>query len=137
MPHTSGTFEIDVTLEDIQEADEYGVGTARFSRRKAFSGGLSGQAAGTMLSVGTRAEGSASAYVAVDRFVGTLAGKSGGFALIYRGAVSRSDAFDMEIVIAPESGTGELEGITGALSIEVKDGMHHYSFTYALPSGSV
>jgi Protein of unknown function (DUF3224) len=136
VPYTSGTFEVKITPEARQEADEYGVGTARFSLSKTFFGGLSGNTLGTMLSVGTPAAGSAAAYVAVDRFMGAVAGKSGGFVLIHRGTMSKSGDSELEVVIAPDSGTGELVGITGTLSIEVEDGVHRYGLNYDLPAGS-
>lgn len=122
-----------MTPEGNQEADSFGAGTARFGLSKAFSGDVSGEAVGTMLSVGAPGAGSAAAYVAVDRFIGTVGGKSGGFVLIHRGTMSKSGAADLEIMIAPDSGTGELDGIAGKLSIDVKDGTHLYSLTYHLP----
>jgi hypothetical protein len=32
----------------------------------------------------------------------------------------------------PDSGTGELEGLSGKLEIKIDDGQHFYEFDYAL-----
>ncbi len=34
---------------------------------------------------------------------------------------------------SPDSGTGELIGLTGTMKIDIVDGKHFYEFGYALP----
>jgi len=34
----------------------------------------------------------------------------------------------------PDSGTGELEGLTGTLSINIVEGKHFYDFLYSFPA---
>ncbi len=43
---------------------------------------------------------------------------------------------ELTITVVPASGTGELEGIAGAMSIEIEDGEHSYEFEYTLPGSS-
>lgn len=37
------------------------------------------------------------------------------------------------MTVVPDSGTGELEGISGDLEIDIVDGVHRYQLTYDLP----
>jgi hypothetical protein len=37
------------------------------------------------------------------------------------------------LTVVPDSGTGELSGLTGSLAIEITAGQHYYDFAYALP----
>jgi Protein of unknown function (DUF3224) len=70
-------------------------------------------------------------YVAIERVTGTLHGKSGSFALQHNGTMNRG-APALVITVVPDSGTGALEGLTGAMSIEIVSGKHSYVFDYAL-----
>lgn len=132
LKHATGTFEVKLLPEAQAPAPAEGVPTARMAMEKDFDGGLVGAATGTMLSAGALAPGSAAYYVAIDQFRGKLAGRFGGFVLLHRGTMSRAGS-DLAIAIAPDSGTGELKGITGALKIEIKGGKHFYDLAYSLP----
>lgn len=132
--HATGNFEVKMTPE-AQDVPADGVPTARMTLHKRFSGPLDGVATGTMLSAGTPAAGHAAAYVAIDQFAGTLDGRKGGFLLLHRGTMSKTGASELTVVVAPDSGTGALEGILGTLTIKVEGGKHLYDFTYTLPAG--
>jgi hypothetical protein len=41
-----------------------------------------------------------------------------------------ADRLTLEVV--PDSGTGELEGISGKMEIIIEDGQHRYEFDYEL-----
>jgi len=41
--------------------------------------------------------------------------------------------FKLMIAVVPDSGTGQLVGLTGTIVIVVKDGKHWYEFDYTLP----
>lgn len=84
-----------------------------------------------MLSAGTAVSGSAG-YVAMERAVGTLHGRSGAFVLQHSATMNRGEP-RMQIDVVPDSGTGELTGITGEMTIQVASGAHSYEFNYALP----
>lgn len=129
----SGTFEIKMSpLETYNQAEDAKVG--RMSIDKTFAGDLVAASQGEMLSGGSPAEGSAG-YVAIERVTGTLNGRSGSFLLQHSGTMT-PESQEVTIRIVPASGTGELEGLTGAMSIEMVDGQHSYALEYTLPAGS-
>jgi hypothetical protein len=131
MPSASGTFTVTVT----PQAPEAGVGDpaiARMGLHKRFEGGLRGQAWGQMLAVRTAVEGSA-AYVALDRVEGELDGRHGSFCLHHRGLMRRGEP-TLEVHVVPDSGTGDLQGLSGRLGIRVEGKAHFYDFDYELPA---
>jgi hypothetical protein len=126
--HAHGTFE--VTLAPQPPAD----GTDAMSRLtidKRFAGDLAGTSKGQMLAASSAVTGSAG-YVAIERVTATLGGRSGSFALQHSGTMNRGRA-QLSIAVVPDSGTGELEGISGTMTITITDGKHFYDFEYALP----
>jgi hypothetical protein len=131
MPSTSGTFIVTIT----PQPSEAGVGDpaiARMGLHKQFEGGLRGQAWGQMLAVRTAVEGSA-AYVALDRVEGELDGRRGGFCLHHRGLMQRGEP-TLEVLVVPDSGTDELQGLSGRLGIRIEGQAHYYDFDYELPA---
>lgn len=40
-------------------------------------------------------------------------------------------AGQLRVTVVPDSGTGELRGISGSMTIEIVDGRHLYTFDYA------
>jgi hypothetical protein len=42
----------------------------------------------------------------------------------------------LSIIVVPDSGTGDLAGLTGRMSINIADGKHSYEFEYSLAEGS-
>lgn len=133
MKHATGSFEVTITPEAQAPASPGGVPTSRMALFKTFSGDLAGEARGTMLAAGVPAAGQAASYVAIDQVSGTLEGRRGGFVLVHRGTMTKAGGGDLSVIIAPDSGTGALEGIGGTLAIEVKDGKHLYDLAYTLP----
>jgi hypothetical protein len=99
---------------------------------KQWQGDLTGVSQGEMLSFGTGAKGSSGAYVALEQFTGTLAGRSGSFVLQHTGTMTRGVP-KLTITVAPDSGTGQLVGLTGMMNITIADGKHSYDFEYTLP----
>jgi Protein of unknown function (DUF3224) len=85
-----------------------------------------------MLSAGTASQGSAG-YVAIDHVTGTLEGRSGSFLLQHSGSMQRGVP-TLSIKVIPDSGTDELAGIAGTLSVNVVDGKHFYDFLYSFPT---
>jgi len=84
-----------------------------------------------MLTGGNPASGSAG-YVAIERVHGTLDGKQGGF-LLQHSATMHGSQFSQTITVIPASGTDELGGIDGTMTVEVSGGKHSYTFDYNLP----
>ena len=125
--HASGTF--DVKIGPVGDADTAGgVAMGRMHGTKVFHGDLTGTSVVEMLHSGTESAGSR-AYVAIERVIGTLGGKSGSFVLMHRGSMNK-DGQELSVVVAPNSGTGELAAIAGTLQIIIKDKQHFYEFDY-------
>jgi hypothetical protein len=128
MKRASGSFE--VTMQPIANSDVSSDPLlGRFLLIKKFSGDLDAHARGHMLSAGTTTKGSAG-YVAIDQVTGTLEGRTGGFMLQHSGSMRRGVP-SLSIMVVPDSGTGELAGITGTLSINIVEGKHFYDFLYS------
>ncbi len=125
----TGTFDVKITPQATDTPTE-GSPLGRLSIDKQFHGDLEGTSKGEMLTAGTPIKNSA-VYVAVERVTGTLHGKKGTLALHHTGIMNRGDQ-SLTITVVPDSGTGELTGITGTLSIEIANGKHSYVFDYAL-----
>ncbi len=126
----SGTFEVKLTPLD---ADAGGV-PGRMSIDKQFHGDLQGTSRGQMLAAMTGVEGSAG-YVAIEQVTGTLAGRSGTFVLQHSGIMNRGSP-SLTITVVPDSGTGELAGLAGTMTIEIAGGQHSYELEYTLPETS-
>lgn len=130
MPTVNGTFDVKLQPLPVEDIPAEAV-IGRRSIDKQFHGPLDATSKGQMLSTGS-ASGSG-VYVALERVTGTLEGKRGSFALHHTGIMDRGTP-TLEIRVAPDSGTDELTGITGTLTIDIRDGAHFYGFDYTLPS---
>ena len=128
----SGTFSVEMKPAGETVSND-GVDLARMSLGKRYQGDLAGSGHGEMLTALTPVAGSAG-YVAIERFSGTLHGRTGSFVLQHSGAMNRSAQHQLSIAVVPDSGTGELAGIAGSLGIRIEAGTHFYEFTYALPA---
>ena len=93
--------------------------------RKEFSGDMVGASEAQMIAAFTGTPGSAG-YVAIEHFTGSVAGKSGSFVLQHSEVMNRGDA-QLTVTIVPDSGTGELAGISGTLEIDNDEGQHSYA----------
>ena len=129
--HARGTFEVKLAPQDDKTGDPL---MMRMTIEKKFSGDLEGVSAGQMLSAGTATTGSAG-YVAIEKITGTLAGRNGTFILQHSGTMSHG-MFQLSVTVVPDSGTGELTGITGQMAIIIADGKHSYDLEYSLPKGN-
>ena len=83
----------------------------RMSIDKQISGDLVATTQGQMLSAMTDTKGSAG-YVAIERVDGTLNGKYGTFVLQHTGLMNQGES-SLSVIVVPDSGTGELIGISG------------------------
>jgi len=125
--HASGTFEVKVA----PVPGDNGVASARMSMTKTFAGDLTGTSKGDMWTAETAVQGSAGA-VAIEKVEGTLNGRRGAFTLLHQSTMRRGGEFQLRIVVVPESGTGELSGLTGIMTIRIEKGAHFYDFDYAI-----
>ena len=125
----SGPFEVKlVPLEPYNKAE--GAMLGRFSIDKEFHGDLEATSKGEMLSAGTAVKGSAG-YVAIELVTGTLGGRKGTFVLLHTGMMTRGVP-QLSVTVVPDSGTGELVGLSGTMMINIVDKKHSYDFDYTL-----
>ncbi|WP_075833548.1 DUF3224 domain-containing protein [Deinococcus marmoris] len=127
MSAVRGTFTVrpraDMPAQTVSEIGQMGLD-------KHWSGDLQGQSAVEMLTFMTPVEGSA-VYVAIEVVQATLSGRQGGFAFFHAG-VSESGGQSLTYRVVPDSGSGELAGLSGELTLEIVDRVHHYTLEYTL-----
>ena len=128
--HASGPFDVKVTPLKPDNPDPEKAGFGRMSLDKQFHGDLQASSKGEMLAAVTDTQGSAG-YVALERVSGTLHGRHGSFVLQHSGTMDRG-APTLSVSVVPDSGGGELAGLTGTMQIVIADGRHSYAFDYTL-----
>jgi hypothetical protein len=120
---------------DVRVAPQSSDGGGPFSRvflDKQYRGDMGGSGIGHMLGVETATTGSGG-YVALEQVTATVHGRSGTFVLQHSGHMQRG-TMTMRASIVPDSGTGDLAGITGNLTIAITGRVHAYDLEYALPA---
>ncbi len=130
MKRATGSFEVSLQPlpnTEVTADNQFG----RLLLNKKFSGDLVATARGQMLTALTHVKGSAG-YVAIDHVTGELDGRKGSFVLQHSGSMNRG-AQSLSIMVVPDTGTGELAGLSGTLSINIIDGQHFYDFIYSIP----
>jgi len=125
--HVSGPFDVKVTAQEDEGADPL---LHRMTLDKQYHGDLEASGTGQMLTAGTEVKGSG-AYVAIEKVTGSLQGRTGSFVLQHAGTMTRNVP-QLAITVVPDSGTGQLKGITGKMMINIApDGKHSYDFDYS------
>ena len=124
-----GAFDVKLTPQpsDRQPEDP---ALGRMWLDKAFHGDLEATSRGQMLTAMTDVKGSAG-YVAIERVSGMLRGRAGSFVLQHTGTMARGTP-SLTITVVPDSGTGELTGLSGGMAIIITDGKHSYELEYAV-----
>jgi len=121
----------DVNIAPIETAHKDVKEIARYSAEKMYHGDLEGTGVGEMLASSGTVKGSGT-YVAMELVSGTLADKKGTFVLGHIGTM-QGGAQNLSINVVPDSGTGELAGISGKMNIIIApDGKHSYEFEYKI-----
>ena len=128
MPIARGPMEVTIQPEPPY-LEQDGLTLSRNVVRKEFSGDAVGVSEAQMLAAFTGTPGSAG-YVAIEHFTGSVDGKSGSFVLQHSGVMNRGDG-RLTVTIVPDSGAGDLAGISGTLTINNDDGQHSYVLDYA------
>jgi hypothetical protein len=121
----TGSFEVQLAPQETAAAP-----LGRLSINKQFHGDLEATSKGEMLAFRSAVDGSAG-YVAMEQVTGTLHGRSGTFVLQHTGVMDRG-APGLTITVVPDSGTGELAGLSGTMNIVIEGGKHSYEFDYTL-----
>jgi hypothetical protein len=122
--HARGTFDVAIKPQTTDAV------LGRMSLEKQIHGDLQGTSKGEMLTAGTDVKDSGG-YVAVERVSGTLQGRRGTFILQHSGTMTRG-AQQLTITVVPDSGTEQLKGIAGTMTITIEAGKHFYDFAYTL-----
>jgi hypothetical protein len=130
MKHASGEFDVKIVPQKDEGIGDPTIG--RMSVDKVYRGDLEGIGLAQMLAGMAADVKDSGAYVAIERVRGTLHGRKGSFAVHHRGVMTRG-AQDLVITVIPDTGTEELKGITGTMTIDIRDGKHFYGFDYTLP----
>jgi hypothetical protein len=125
----TGTFEVKLVPQTPDGKFEDAT-MGRMTIDKQFHGDLEATSKGQMLSAMTDVKGSAG-YVAIERVTGTLSGRSGTFVLQHTGTMARGEQ-SLSVTVVPDSGTGQLAGLAGKMTIKIEGGKHFYEFEYTL-----
>jgi hypothetical protein len=96
-----------------------------------FNGDLVAASLGEMLAIRTATQSSAG-YVAIERVTGSLHGRTGSFVMQHSGTMNRGGS-SLTVTVVPDSGTDELTGLRGSMTIEIDHGKHNYTMDYVLP----
>ena len=121
----TGTFDVKLSPLPAYNQDDKTLG--RMSIDKQFHGDLEAISKGEMLSAAR------SGYVAIEKVSGTLKGRTGTF-ILQHSATRSGNTSQLTIIVVPDSGTGQLTGLTGKMNIVIApDGKHSYEFDYMLP----
>jgi hypothetical protein len=123
----TGEFEVKMSPQP-QEGGEAAPG--RMLLEKRYHGPIYGTSKGQMLAIRTATAGSAG-YVAIELVTCNLEGLAGSFALQHSSTMKRG-APSQSILVIPDSGTDELQGLSGRMSIRIESGKHFYDFEYDL-----
>ncbi|WP_416905989.1 DUF3224 domain-containing protein [Micromonospora echinospora] len=112
--------------------DRAGGRLARVVVTKEFQGDLQASSVAHLLKAESARPGSGG-YVGLERVVGTLHGRPGSFVLQHCGVMDRG-AGSLTIQVVPDTGTGELAGLTGTMEILLVDGERGFTFDYTVES---
>lgn len=129
--HAEGTLDVRnaaLPADDATSATAIG----RFALDKQFHGDLEAVSRGEMLGAGNPATGTAG-YVAIEQVTGALNGRNGSFALQHFGTME-DNHFNLLVKVVPGSGSGDLTGIAGVMTIVPVNGKHSWKFEYTLPA---
>jgi len=124
-----GPFDVSLKPLPMDHESDGGL-LGRMSLDKQFHGDLEAVSKGQMLTGGTTIRNSAG-YVAIERVTGTLKGRKGSFILQHTGVMNRGTP-SLVITVVPDSGTEQLEGLRGTMTIRIEGGKHSYELNYTL-----
>lgn len=123
--HAASTFKVDAWDEQPWDTADGQPKMTRADVRKSFEGDLRGTSRLQYLMT-YREDGSAD-FVAMERIHGSLAGRSGTFVLSHVGAFVNGAASGTWKVV-DDSGTDELEGISGSSAFSIPKGEEEFPF---------
>src|SRR6204780_5005998 len=133
--HAKGSFDIKMAPAELTEFEKVN-DISRFTSDKTWHGDFEGVSHGEMITGSTASTGSM-AYVAVERMTGKLNGRQGSFTFSHVATMMKGDApsaGELSVMVVPNSGTGELTGLTASPVVPIyPHGTHPWTFDYSLP----
>jgi hypothetical protein len=122
-----GTFDVKLSpqADDSAAAGPFN----RLFLSKQYQGELQASSNGQML--GAEAAEGSGGYVALEYVTGALNGLRGSFVLQHVGTM-RKGAPALNVSVVPDSGTEQLKGIAGSMTIVVEGNKHYYTFDYTI-----
>ncbi len=128
--HAKGPFDVKMSPQPWSDSStDHALG--RFLLDKQYHGDLEASSTGQMLSFGTGEKGTSGVYVAIEKVTGKLQGREGSFALYHTGIMNKGLP-TLSISVVPDSGSGDLTGLAGDMTIQIAEGKHSYDFSYTL-----
>lgn len=119
-----GTFEVELSPQE-----DAGSPAGRMLINKTYSGDLKGSGIGQMIS--KRTESGTAVYYAIEEFSGSVQGREGGFTLVHKGHMNQ-ESQSLEVDILEDSGSGELQGVSGSMVISQDEDGHKYQLRFEL-----
>jgi hypothetical protein len=129
MPTATGSFAIKSSPLDLADTEK-AIGHGRMLFEKTFAGDLVGSSVVSMLGIMNMQLGSGG-YVAIEKITATLAGKRGTFLLQHSSQMNRGQP-TQSITVVPDSATDDLAGLSGSMTIDIREKQHLYTFEYEL-----
>ena len=125
------TIPFQVTGWDAQNYDEMpGAPTlSRVTVKKNFEGDLKGESTAQLLMCS--GEGGSAGYTVMERVVGDLEGRKGSFIMIHGATHTPQETSRALGFIMPNSGTGELRGISGTVEFKASEKGKNIILDYA------
>ncbi|WP_345779211.1 DUF3224 domain-containing protein [Lysobacter sp. CFH 32150] len=128
--HAQGSFDVKVKPQQADNPEAKAAQLTRLSIDKQFHGALEATSTGEMLASGDGA--GSGAYVALEKVTGSLQGRKGSFVLLHSAVMTQGTPQHWSVTVVPDSGTDQLRGLAGAMTITIIDGKHDYDFAYTL-----
>lgn len=131
MMNASGTFEVKLEPQKADNPPEEAAGLSRLSLAKQYHGNLEAASDGVMLAFGDGKQ--SGAYVAIEKVTGSLQGRSGSFAIVHSAVMRGGVPENWTVAVVPGSGTEQLAGLSGTMTIRIEGDRHSYELSYSLP----
>lgn len=129
MKEVKGKFEVKGTPAEASSVIK-DLGLMHMKFEKKFDGPLSAMGIVSMMGIMNKDNGSGG-YVAIEKITGELDSKKGTFFLQHNSSMLKGNP-KQSISVVPDSGTEELTGLKGDMTIDIIDGQHFYTFTFEI-----
>jgi hypothetical protein len=134
MNQAVGTFEVKVIPQTVDNNAAQTAGIGRNAIEKQLKGDIEGVSHAEMLYSGDPA--GYGSYVAIEKVSGSVKGRSGSFVLMHSGVMNQGKPELWNVRVVPGSGTGQLQGLSGTMTIIIAGSQHSYDFAYTLSNES-